>query len=454
MPETPPRVVDAEEAVRPMPELAPHGKVVFPGDHDSGGGRNRLKVVYLTQWFPPEPVETPLWIAESLRRQGLDVRVLTGIPNFPTGQVQEGFSAWRGGSETRAGFNVRRVPLYPSHDRSTVGRIANYASYAVTSATAGAAFLRSAGAALVYFSPATAATAAMTSRVPYVLLVQDVWPDSVFATGFLSAGLVRRLAETSLTWFTKQAYRRAHHIAVTSPGMRDLLVDRGVPPGKLSIIYNWVDETVMHPSGPDPELRKRLAIGDGFLLMFAGNHGAAQALHVPIRAMAELRDLPDLHLVLVGEGIEKSALQLLVQELRLRSVHFIDRIDPRRIATVMAAADLQLVSLADERLFHITLPSKVQTILACGQPVLSCAPGDASRVVRDAGAGFVCAPGNHEALAATIRQAYHTPRARLKDMGLAGHAYYSATMSEAINARRLADLLIDAAKANRGRSRG
>jgi glycosyltransferase involved in cell wall biosynthesis len=294
----------------------------------------------------------------------------------------------------------------------------------------------------------------MTSRVPYVLLVQDIWPDSVFATGFLSTGPLRRLAETSLTWFTKLAYRRAHHIAVTSPGMHELLIGRGVPRRKLSIIYNWVDETVMRPCAPDPELRQQLGIGDGFLLMFAGNHGAAQALHVPIRAMAEVRDLRDLHLAFVGDGIEKEALRRLARELRLSSVHFVDRRDPHRISAIMAAADLQLVSLADEDLFHVTLPSKVQAILACGQPILSCAPGDASRVVRDAGAGFVSAPGDHEALAATIRQAYHTPTVKLREMGLAGRSYYLAVMSEAINARKLADLLIDASRHRKGRSLG
>src|ERR1022692_711072 len=142
-----------------------------------------LNVAFVSQWFSPEPVHTPVWIAQALAREGLNVRVLTGVPNFPDGKVQSGFSPWRITREARDGFAILRSPLYPSHDGSAIGRIANYVSYAATSSLVGARLLRSSDVALVYSSPATAATAAMlaraTSRTPYVLFVQDMWPDSV-----------------------------------------------------------------------------------------------------------------------------------------------------------------------------------------------------------------------------------------------------------------------------------
>ena len=425
---------------------------------DGSSGEERLRVAFVTQWFPPEPTLTPVWIAEALRRQGLTVSVLTGVPNFPTGNVQDGFSAWRGTRETRDGFFVQRVPLYPSHDRSAAGRAANYASYGVSSAIVGAPLLRSADVALVYSSPATAATAAMMANIrsgtPYVLLVQDLWPDSVFAAGFLTGGRARRMAEMSLTWFTEQAYRRAAHVAVISPGMRDLLIHRGVPSDKVSVIYNWADEKVMRPSEPDPGLRTRLGFTDEFVLMYGGNHGAAQALDVAIHAMGELRDLQDVHLVLVGDGIDKSALHSQAEHLNLRSVHFLDPVASDRMPALMAAADMQLVSLADQSLFRITLPSKVQSILACGQPVLACVPGDAARVVQGAGAGLTAPPGDPSALARVIREAHSMPREQLRTMGRSGLHYYGATLSEAINARALADLLRRAAKTKRGATGG
>jgi glycosyltransferase involved in cell wall biosynthesis len=277
-----------------------------------------------------------------------------------------------------------------------------------------------------------------------------MWPDSVFATDFLTRGVSRRLAERSLTWFTQKAYQGASHVAVTTPGMRDLLLERGVPGDKVSTVFNWVDEKLMQPTEPDRELRARLGLAGKFVLMYAGNHGPAQALDVAIKAMSEVRDLPDLQLVLIGDGIDKPALRQLARELELQSVHFVDTVEAERVPALMASADLQLVSLADRPLFRITLPSKVQSILACGQPVLCSAAGDAARVIAEAGAGLVAPPGDPVMLAQVLREAHRMPRTRLRDMGEAGRDYYRSTLSEEVNAGALASLLGSAARQGRG----
>lgn len=410
----------------------------------------RTRVAYITQWFPPEPVEIALWIPQALRRQGLSVGVLTGIPNFPSGRVHDGYRAWRGGRDGVDGFPVVRAALYPSHDRSSVGRIANYLSFAASSSVGGHRLLHSADVALVYGSPITAAAAALANRVPYVLLVQDVWPDSVFATGFLSEGMTRMAAETLLNPFILTTYRRAAHIAVISPGMRDLLIDRGVPPEKVSVVYNWVDETVLRPMPPDVTLRAELGIApDDFVLLYAGNHGAAQSLDIAIRAMAELRDLQRLHLLLIGDGVDKERLRRLATELSVENVHFRPPVPASLIPSQIAAADLMLVSLADEPLFHITLPSKVQGILACGAPVLACAPGDAARLVREARAGLIAQPGDPASLAAVIRHACSMPTDNLRAMGRAGLDFYRSRLSERTGASALAQLVTSAATKRR-----
>lgn len=409
------------------------------------------RVALVSQWFPPEPTTIPLGITRSLRQQGFAVDVLTGVPNYPTGTVHQGYSAPRRTVESRDGLRVVRSPLYPSHDQSTIGRTANYLSWAASSALLGAPVLRTADVALVYASPATAATAAMVARLrwrtPYVLMVMDLWPDSVFATGFLTEGLTRRLTEAILGRFTDWTYRWADHVTVPSPGLRETVIARGVPAEKVSVVYNWADEKVMQPTEPDPEFRPGLGLtADAFVVMYGGNHGAAQDLDVAVKAMAELRDLPDVHLVLIGDGVRKPALRSMAHDLRLRSVHFLDQLELERMPAVMAATDIQLVTLTDEALFRITMPSKVQAILACGLPVLCCAPGDAAQVVRDAGAGFTSPPGDPLRLAQAIRLAHGTPRHRLRSLGRAGHDYYRTTMSEAINSQVLADLLTAAAR--------
>ncbi|MBQ1043345.1 MULTISPECIES: glycosyltransferase family 4 protein [unclassified Micromonospora] len=423
------------------------------------GGADATRIALVTQWFPPEPTGIPLGIARSLEQRDFAVDVLTGVPNYPTGVVPAGYRAHRRSVEDLDGLRVLRAPLYPSHDRSAVRRAANYLSWAASSTVVGRGLLRSADASLVYGSPITAATAAMAARMrwrtPYVLMVMDLWPDSVFATGFLTDGAGRRLAAGALGGLTDRVHRWADHITVPSPGLRRTLIERGIPADKVSVVYNWADEKVMQPAEPDPTFRARLGLGrDDFVVMYAGNLGAAQRLDVAVAAMEHLRDLPDVHLVLVGGGVERESLRERARAGGLATVHFADQIAPERIASAMAATQLQLISLADEPLFHITLPGKVQAILASGQPALVCAPGDAARIVTGAGAGFAAPPGDPAALAAVIRQARSAPRDRLRDMGHAARRHYLAHMSEEINAQVLADLLTDAVRRRGADGRG
>ncbi|GGL04426.1 glycosyltransferase family 4 protein [Mangrovihabitans endophyticus] len=407
---------------------------------------------YVTQWFPPETTKTPLWIARALRRRGLAVEIVTGIPNYPTGKVHTGYRAWQRSREEVDGFRVVRNPLFPSHGHSAVGRMTNLASYALSSTVFGQGSIRQSDVALVYSSPATAASAAMYARrrsgVPYVLLILDLWPDSVFASGFLHEGVARRVAESSLSRFTQAAYRGAEHVAVTTPGMKEKLVARGVSAEKISLVYNWVDEEIMKPCPADSGLRPQLGIADDdFVLMYAGNHGVAQALETLIDAMDRVRDLPDVHLVMLGSGVQKQRLIGLAKERGLFNIHFLGEVDPRRIPPLLAAADVQIVSLARRELFELTIPSKVQSIMACARPMIICGAGDAARAVTDAAAGFVCPPEDATQLGSVIRQARDVPREDLVSMGLSGRNYYQKFMGEDVGAESLTEILRNAARA-------
>jgi len=417
---------------------------------------SQLSVAYVTQWFPPEPAYVPLWIAQALRRQGLDVQVVTGMPNYPSGIVHPGYQAWRSRIDRIDGFSAYRVPLVPGHSRSAIGRVVNYGSFAATSSLLTQRLLRGADVSLVYSSPATAASASLLARVlghtPYVVLIQDLWPDSIFATGFLTTRRSRWLIEGALSRASLATYRHAAAVAVIAPGMKNLLIARGLNPAKVHVVYNWADESLFRPTTPDPSLRALLGIGDDLMLMYAGNHGAAQALSGVIDAMSAVRDIP-VHLVFVGDGVDKPHLMERAKAQNLERVHFMDPVPLKRIPGLMAASDVQLISLADEQLFHITVPGKVQCTLACGLPSIVAAPGDAATIFRDAGAGFVCPPGDPRALADAIRRAAETPRDQLARMGESGRQYYLDNLSEAKNAGLLATLLAEAAQDREGRRR-
>jgi colanic acid biosynthesis glycosyl transferase WcaI len=400
-----------------------------------------LKVAFVSQWYPPEPASQPEWIARGLQDQGAEVRVLTGIPNYPDGIVQPGFKAWRPQRGALDGIPVHRAPLYPSHDNGALGRIANYLSWAFFATIFGLREIGGADVTLVYSSPATAAIPAMLGRwlrgTPYVLLIQDLWPDSVRSAGMMNGRLGRALGRP-LNRFVTLTYRFAAHIVATSPGMIPTLIERGVPEDKLSLVYNWTPEGLSQSDSPPPrDLRSELGFGDDdFVVMYAGNIGVAQGLECVIEAVPLVKSAVRLQLVFVGDGVARKQLELLSRAVR-GQVHFLDPVSRSSMPNLMSAADAQLVSLAADPVFEVTTPSKLQSAMAAGQAVLAVAGGDVAELVREAGAGCVAAPANPAAVARAISQLAAAGREGRTSMGERGRAIYLERMTEAEGSARL-----------------
>ena len=410
-----------------------------------------FRVAFLSEWFPPEPVGPPVWAVRQLAEQGLLPAVITGKPNYPTGVIPPGYPKFSASLETRDGIRILRCPVFPSHDYSAIKRIASYTSFALSTSLLARGPLRAADATLVFGTPATATLAAMVARrnsgTPYVLWVQDLWPDTVFATGFYSDSRMRDTIWRSINWFVNQSYRQASRIAVISPGMSDALIQRGVPQELVSVVYNWAEEATMRPITAKGEVRRSLGIGpDAVVVMYAGGLNRAQGLETWIDAMALLTRHEDLHLVFVGDGPEKPHLAERAGVAQLRNVHFLDPLPREEIAATIAESDAQIVSLRDDPLFLITIPSKTQAALACAKPILSSAGGDVATIVADSGAGWSSRSTSPEDVAEIMWQAFSLGRAGLGELGKQGLAYYGAHMSEQVGGSRLADLVREVAR--------
>lgn len=407
-----------------------------------------MKIAFLTQWFDPEAgsAAIPGAMVRALQARGHDVEVITGFPNYPHGEVYDGYRVRPLSRETIRGTQVHRVALYPSHDRSPIRRALNFISFMTTASTIGAWIARRSQVTLVYSTPGTVGLAGIVLRrllsKPFVLYIQDVWPDTVTATGMVPERFVRPV-ERVLGLFCNRVYSAASQIAVISPGMKELLVSRGVPEDKVHVVYNWVDEELFRP------VPARGRHGS-FEVMYAGNIGDVQGLEVVVRAIALLDDLPNVRLRMVGSGVALGRLQALARDLGVEDrVRFEGPRDIRQMAGVMADADVQLVCLSDDPLFHITMPSKIQAILACGRPLIASAPGDAGRLAAESGAGFAVPAGDAPALASAIRGAAAMPAGELTEMGRRGRQYYETHLSAAVGARMLERALARAVIAGR-----
>jgi colanic acid biosynthesis glycosyl transferase WcaI len=412
-----------------------------------------MRIALITQWFEPEPGSAahPSAVARALAERGHEVEVLTAFPSYPFGQVYDGYRMSVRTDEIVDGLRVRRIWDVPSHDRSAARRAASLLSFAV-SATTQVGWLRKADVCLVYLTPATVGTAAIVLErlwgVPYVLYVQDLWPETVTASGFIRNPRVARAVEKALDRYLARLYRGAAGIAGISPTMAATLDRRGARVKPVSI-PNWIDESVFKPA--EPRLQQRLLPADRSWVMYAGGLGELQSLETAVGALAQLRDRPDIGLALVGEGVAKPMLERQVRTEGLEDrVRFLGSRPMAEMPSLMTEGIAQLVSLRDLPLFRGTIPSKLQASFACAQPVVCAVAGDAPEIVRRADAGVAVAPGDPQALANAFRTMADLSDDERRAMGLRGRALYQAELGSVSGATALESLLQDA---TRGRSR-
>lgn len=409
-----------------------------------------MKVGLLTQWYAPEPGPAflPTSLAEGLAGRGHDVRVLTGFPNYPHGRIANGYAQRRRTDELVNGVSVRRVALYPSHDASVPKRVANYGSFALSALASGLEVLEDVDVLWVNYSPVTVGLPMLwlhrRRRTPLVVHVLDLWPDTVAASG-LGGGLGTR-AEAALTAWCGRIYRAADTVAYISEGVGDVLARRGVPRKKLRYAPMWADEAVNVPA--EPTGRRGWGVSkDTLVVAYAGTLGGAQDLHTLIDACAAVTDL-DLVCLVAGSGTHEEELRARVAATGASNVRFVGRLDADGVRELNATSDVHYVGLNDHPLARVTMPSKVQAILAAGRPIVGALVGDAAAAVERAG-GFTVRPGDVLGLAAHLRTL-----ASLGPQGLAGlrtsaRAQYEKEFSRDRGVATIERLLLDAAERGR-----
>jgi colanic acid biosynthesis glycosyl transferase WcaI len=408
-----------------------------------------MKIGIVSQWFRPEPAYLPTNLADDLAERGHEVRVLTGFPNYPDGEIYQGYRQ-RWGELTREGeIALRRVPLYASHDSSALKRIGNYLSFAATSSAAALRYLADVDAIYVYLTPATAAAAPALLRklrgIPMVIHVQDLWPESVTSSSMGPQGSIGRLADRILHKAMGHIYAMSAAVAVIAPTMRDIVINRGADPAKTRVVLNWADETLFHPIPATAASRQAIGHRDRCTIMFAGTMGPFQNIHASVRAAAAVSGANNVDLVFIGNGIAQESAQKLATELRTPNVRFLGRRPAADMPALYGAADYQLVTLRDLPIFRGTIPSKLQAALACGSPVVVSVPGDCAALVENHGVGLSCPPEDWRALADRFSQAAKTSPSERTEMARRARALYEAEMSRRPAIDRLEDMLIEAA---------
>lgn len=403
----------------------------------------------LSQWYDPEPgpAALPGVLARGLAARGHEVTVVTGFPNYPTGVVADGYRVRPRLDEGSSSLQVRRVALYPNHDSSAVRRFANYASFGLSAAALGISALRDVDAIWVNYSPITVAwplwAAQLRYRIPSVVHVLDLWPDTLLAGGFAADGGRRIVTDRFLHGWCNRIYRSASSVAYISPSVGQVLEHRGVPAAKLKYVPMWADEAIFRPS--TTEMRAQLGISPTTkVMLYAGTLGEAQGLRALIEACHLVKD-PDFLCLIAGSGVVEAELRRHAEALGTTNVRFLGRVPSEEMTGLMASADFCYIGLRPHAMSAMTMPSKMQATLSAGRAFVLAAEGDVATVARVSGAALIAEGLRPENVASAIDRACAMGRESLRELGLRGHDYYLRTFSAATGVSRVEQLLVDAA---------
>jgi lipopolysaccharide/colanic/teichoic acid biosynthesis glycosyltransferase len=406
-----------------------------------------MRVLFVTQYFPPETGAAParaLHFARALVRAGHEVRVVTGLPNHPSGEIRPEYRGVRRRTEELEGITVERVWLHATPRKTPFTRLANHLSFALAALPVALSGPRP-DAVLATTPPLfhglTAWLAAKLHGAAFVNDCRDDWPHAAIALGEMRPGAVARALEAVSRFFQSRSAR----ILVVTPGMRKQLASRGFEERRLVFLPNGADTELFRP-GPARPVRD----GRPFTVIYAGTHGLVHGMDALLDAAARLRD-ENVRFRFVGDGVAKEALRTRAAALGLDNVLFEPSVAPAALVALLNDADAAVATTRGSVFAGETIPVKIFDYLACGCPVVAAVRGDAAGVVEASGGGLVVEPENGEGIAAAVRSLRDDPALAAR-LSAAGPAFVEREHSRRVLGAKLVAVLAEASLEKHGRA--
>ena len=369
-----------------------------------------MHILFLTDNFPPEgnaPATRTYEHAREWVELGHKVTIITGAPNFPEGEVFDGYeNSWYSKSELD-GIEVRRVKTYITANEGFVKRILDFMSFMVTSFFAGL-FVKKpdliVGTSPQFFTAISAWALSVIMFKPFVFELRDIWPASITAVGAMDRSLPIRILE-KIEMFL---YLRANKIISVTHSFKKVLIERGVDGNKIDVVLNGVDLSKYEPAPQkDKSFAAQYDLTDKFVVGYVGTHGLAHALDKIVEAAELLLDLKDVRILFAGGGAAKGEVERLVKQKKLSNIVLIPRQQKKLMPKLWSLCDISLISLKDTDLFKTVIPSKIFESMGMGLPMVMTSPvGEATTILTDSHCGIIVKPESPEDVAKTIRELY------------------------------------------------
>jgi colanic acid biosynthesis glycosyl transferase WcaI len=382
-----------------------------------------MNLLVVSQYFWPENFRINDLCIE-LKKRGHTVSVLTGNPNYPNGKFQKGYSFFNCRVQYFEGIKIYRSSIISRGKGRGLRLIINYVSFALFSSIRLLFINEKFDKILVYqLSPGTvgipATIAGMYFKCPIIFYIQDLWPESLTDAGGINSKFIINFTDNLMNYF----YNKSEFILVQSRGFINHLVKKGVSEEKIKYIPNTV-ESFYRPL-EKTDVYKNL-LPDGFNILFAGNIGFAQDFETIIKAAKELEEKNiEVNWIILGEGRAKSSAKSLIKDLNLQNrFFFLGAFPSEEMPHFFSCADLLLVSLKKSQIFSLTIPSKIQSYLACKKPIIANLDGIGAEIISEAKAGICSNSGDYNKLSENIRMYLAMPDSKRQEFAQNGYQYF------------------------------
>lgn len=365
---------------------------------------HKIKILFITDNFPPEvnaPATRTFEHCKEWVKQGAAVTILTCAPNFPHGNVYEGYKNRLLQKEQMDGIEVIRVWSYITSNAGFVKRILDYVSFAFIAFWV-ALFQKHdviIATSPQFFTTWAAWGISKIRRKPWIFELRDLWPESIRTVGAMKQ-------EKILDWLEKielGLYKDADKVVAVTPAFKKNLIARGISPDKIEVVTNGSNTELFQPCVKDKELLASLDLRDKFVVGYIGTHGMAHSLDFVMRAIKHIDD-QQIHFLFIGDGAMKQTVVEIANHLMLDNVTFLDPIAKDAVPLYLSIIDVSLAPLKISDTFKTVIPSKIFEASAMLKPTLLGVEGQAQEIIEQYAAGVCFKPEDEADFLAKVRE--------------------------------------------------
>jgi len=355
-----------------------------------------MKILFITDNFPPEvnaPATRTYEHCKEWIKKGVEVTVITCVPNFPHGKVYDGYKNRLYQKESIDGIEVVRVWSYMNSNIGFIKRVLDYSSFALSSFIAGL-FQKPdiiVATSPQFFTTWSAYALSKLKRKPWVFELRDIWPESIQSVGAMKHKKTLNFLEK----IELGLYRDSDKVIAVTNAFKSNLISRGIDANKISVVTNGANIELFSIKDKNQKLIEELKLEDKFIVGYIGTHGMSHSLDFIVKSISKIDD-NSIHFLFIGNGAMKDIIINLANELNIKNITFLDPISKKEVPKYLSIVDVSLAPLKKSDTFKSVIPSKIFEASAMRKPTLLGVEGEAKKIIEKYGAGVCFEPENEQ----------------------------------------------------------